>query len=555
MAPDSPSISTVRRPPVEVPISDSSPLRTVHIIFPVYNEEAGSPAVVKQVVAFATEHPEYRFLFVDDGSSDGTPAVIAAAIDAESRTNPAASRVRVMGYRANGGKGHAIARGVAEISGNDEDPIIFTDGDLAYSLDHLPILVESLKTNDLVIGSRRGPEGGYGAHLARNVMGWTYNRMARWCLGASFKDTQAGLKGFRLGAARKIFPALRQTGFGFDVELLYLARRFGFKIGEVPATVSEFHKGKASRVNLLRDPRRMFIGLGAVKLNGWLGTYDRASSPRRPLAAISFDAEEFDLPGEFGTPMTRDRQMEVGGEGMRLALELLDDIPAVATFFTTAAFAEAHPDLIRRAVRSGHEIASHARIHTGFEDADLELSRKQIEAVAGVPVRGFRRPRFATTDPEKILAAGYGYDSSINPIWLPGRYNGWKYSRTAFDVKGLVRIPCAATPLIRWPLFWLSFKNAPQWSTRVATRWILGADGYAALCFHPWELCDLSSFDLPGYIKRIDGRSMHRRMLRYLRWLQRRSSLVTYSELETRFRAKAIPFGAATLEQPAAAHA
>lgn len=554
MPPDSPSISTVRRPPVEVPISDSS-FRTVHIIFPVYNEEAGSPSVVQQVAAFAADHPDYRFLFMDDGSSDGTPAVIAAAIEAESRTNPAASRVRVMGYRANGGKGHAIARGVAEISGNDEDPIIFTDGDLAYSLDHLPILVESLKTNDLVIGSRRGPEGGYGAHLARNVMGWTYNRLARWVLGASFKDTQAGLKGFRLGAARKIFPALRQTGFGFDVELLYLARRFGFKIGEVPAVVSEFHKGKASRVNLLRDPRRMFIGLGAVKLNGWLGTYDRASSPRRPLAAISFDAEEFDLPGEFGTPMTRDRQMEVGGEGMRLALELLDDIPAVATFFTTAAFAEAHPDLIRRAVRSGHEIASHARIHTGFEDADLELSRKQIEAVAGVPVRGFRRPRFATTDPEKIQAAGYGYDSSINPIWLPGRYNGWKYPRTAFDVNGLVRIPCAATPLIRWPLFWLSFKNAPQWSTRVATRWILGADGYAALCFHPWELCDLSSFDLPGYIKRIDGRSMHRRMLRYLRWLQRRSSLVTYSELETRFRAKAIPFGAATLEQPAAAHA
>ncbi len=246
-----------------------------------------------------------------------------------------------------------------------------------------------------------------------------------------------------------------------------------------------------------------------------------------------------------------------GGEGMRLALELLEDIPAVATFFTTAAFAEAHPDLIRRAVRAGHEIASHARVHTGFEDADLELSRKQIEAVAGVPVRGFRRPRFATTDPEKILAAGYTYDSSINPIWLPGRYNGWKYSRTAFDVKGLMRIPCAATPLIRWPLFWLSFKNTPQWATRVATRWILGHDGYAALCFHPWELCDLEGFDLPGYIKRIDGRSMHRRMLRYLRWLSRRSSLVTYAELEDRFRAKAFPFGAAefAVEKAAAARA
>jgi hypothetical protein len=540
--------------PVEV---EARPAQAVHVILPVYNEEAGSAAVVSQVIAFAAAHPEYHFLFVDDGSSDGTSGVITSALLDQAR-DPAAARVRLLTCRANGGKGHAVARGIQELSGDDDDPVLFTDGDLAYSLNHLPLLVESLKQNEVVIGSRRGPQGGYGAHLARNTMGWAYNRMARWCLGAPFRDTQAGLKGFRLGPARRIFAALRQTGFGFDVELLYLARRFGYRIGEVPAQVSDFHKAKASRVSLLRDPRRMFIGLAAIRLNGFTGVYDRAGSGRRPLAAISFDAEEFDLPGEYGTPMSVERQMQIGGEGMELALELLEDIPAVATFFTTAAFARVHPDLIQKAAAAGHEIASHARVHTGFEDADLEISRKQIEEITGVPVRGFRRPRFAATDPNKIAAAGYTYDSSINPIWLPGRYNNWKYPRRAFLSKNLLRIPCAATPLIRWPLFWLSFKNAPQWSTRVATRWILSADNYAALCYHPWELCDLANFDLPHYIKRVDGRSMHRRLLRYLRWLSRRATFVTYSDLEARFRCHSWPFGppiAAETTAPASIHA
>ncbi len=513
------------------------------VVLPVYNEAAGSAAAVARVGEFAAAHPEYSFTFVDDGSIDGTPTVIAAAIS-ELRVRNIDARVSLLGYRANGGKGYAISRAVAELKGDDDDLVLFTDGDLAYSLDHLPRLAEALRTNDVVIGSRRGPQGGYRAHPARNVMGWAYNRMARLCIGRSFRDTQAGLKGFRLGAARRIFSALRQTGFGFDVEMLYLAHRFGFRIGEIPAQVSEFHKAKPSRVNLLRDPRRMFVGLGAIRLNGLMGTYDRAGSGHRPLAAISFDAEEFDLPGEFGTQITPGRQMEVGGEGMRLALTLLEDVPAKATFFTTAAFAEAHPELFRRAAAAGHEIASHSRVHTGFEDADLEVSRRSIEKIIGAPVRGFRRPRFAPTDPVKIAAAGYGYDSSINPIWLPGRYNGWKHPRRAFETGGVVRIPVSATPVIRWPLFWLSFKNTPQWSTRVATRACLGGDGYVSLCFHPWELCELDDFELPRYVKRISGRSMQWRLLRYLRWLSRRATFVTYTELEERFRHHRWPFEA-----------
>jgi hypothetical protein len=77
---------------------------------------------------------------------------------------------------------------------------------------------------------------------------------------------------------------------------------------------------------------------------------------------------------------------------------------------------------------------------------------------------------------------------------------------------------------------------------RVATRWVLAADGYAALCFHPWELCDLRHSGLPMPARRIDGRSMEARLIRYLRWLSRRADMVTYGELMERWSARAWPF-------------
>lgn len=530
---------------VEVEPSAGAGGRGVSVILPMYNEAAGAERVVREVAIFALKHPEYRFTWVDDGSSDGTAGIVRRAIEAEcSRSRALETRLRVIGYRANAGKGYAVMRGVAETEGDDDDLLLFTDGDLAYSLDHLPVLAKALERSDVAIGSRRSPDGGYRAHLARNAMGWTYNKLARLCLGATYRDTQAGLKGFRLGAARRIFGALRVSGFAFDVEVLYLARRFGYRIVEVPAQVGPEHRSKPSTVNLLRDPRRMFVGLAGIRVSGALGQYERPGDGRRPLALMSFDTEEFDVPNELGGPIEPARQMAVGAEGMRRALDVLGEVPARATFFTTGAFAIANPGLVREAVAKGHEIASHALTHTRFREEDLKRSREILQQIAGAPVRGFRRPRFAPTDAGAIARAGYTYDSSIHPIWMPGRYNGWRWPRRAFARGDVVEIPVSATPLVRFPLFWLSFKNVPQWMTRVATRWVLGSDGYAALCFHPWELCELGGFGLPRYLRRVDGRSMESRLIRHLRWVSRRATFTTYGDLERRFRAGEWPFGA-----------
>src|SRR5205823_11116955 len=125
--------------------------------------------------------------------------------------------------------------------------VLFTDGDLAYSLDHLDQLVKALDRNDVAIGSRNLVQGATGhLSLRRRVLGWGFNRLARVIMDMPYSDTQAGLKGFRRDAAERIFAQSKVTDFTFDVELLYLAHRLGLSVGEVPARVSESHSAKIS---------------------------------------------------------------------------------------------------------------------------------------------------------------------------------------------------------------------------------------------------------------------------------------------------------------------
>lgn len=271
-------------------------------------------------------------------------------------------------------------------------------------------------------------------------------------------------------------------------------------------------------------------------------------SDARRAILLSFDVEEFDLPLEYGGQIDPTRQLDIGGEGTRTALDLLREQGSRCTLFVTARFAEAFPELIRRAVADGHEIASHGLVHTGWEDAHLAASRGVLERIAGRAVTGFRRARLAPTDPKAVAAAGYRYNSSDNPTWVPGRYNHLLHPRRAYRLKlsdgsELVEIPASVTPLVRWPLFWLAFKNVPLWMTRTATRAALAADGYVALYFHPWELCDLSGMGLPGYIAGLDGPRYRARLGAYMAWLSGRGEWWTYAELASKIMDGTRPAG------------
>lgn len=220
---------------------------------------------------------------------------------------------------------------------------------------------------------------------------------------------------------------------------------------------------------------------------------------------LSFDVEEFDIPLEYGMKIPEDEQFSVGLQGLEKVLALVEKHDIRVTFFVTASFAKRYPEKIR-IIAAKHEIASHGFTHTGFADGDLEKSRKILEEISGVPVFGFRSPRMKKFDDKLLKTAGYRYNSSENPTCIPGRYNNFRSPKTIYKTdSGLISIPASVSPLIRFPLFWLSFKNIPFPVFNLLASWTLWNDSYLNLYLHPWEFTDLSAYELPVFIKRVHG--------------------------------------------------
>lgn len=240
----------------------------VSIILPVYNESSLIGSVFNQVRDFAAQRPNYRFMFVDDGSSDDT----AVRLD-ERIAKLDHDHITVLRCGKNVGKGRAIHLAAAQCKG---DLVCFTDGDLAYDLEHLDLLVEKLADHDVAIGSRAlVQEEQENITLKRKAMGLVFNGSVRTILGLPFRDTQAGLKGFRPEAAHAIFKRQRVTNFAFDAELLFLAQRMGYRIAEVPAHVAKRHSYKATTMNLVTDPLKMLLSVIGIRARSIFGQYGK----------------------------------------------------------------------------------------------------------------------------------------------------------------------------------------------------------------------------------------------------------------------------------------
>lgn len=243
----------------------------VCVALPLYNAGPDAVRVLDELAEFAHKVQTWEFLFVDDGSTDGTATLLRKRLAAIEIVEPdIAKRFGVLSYAPNAGKGHAVRVAALE---NDAEYFLFTDGDLAYAPEHLLRLFERLQSADVVIGSRLEHDEGYGARPLRNIMGRIFNCFAGLVLSIRYRDTQAGLKGFRSRAAHDVFSRIRISDFSFDVEVLYVARKLGYTIAEIPAHVDAEHRRSSSTVNLLRDPIRMFWSLCRIRLNKIMGLY------------------------------------------------------------------------------------------------------------------------------------------------------------------------------------------------------------------------------------------------------------------------------------------
>ena len=249
---------------------------------------------------------------------------------------------------------------------------------------------------------------------------------------------------------------------------------------------------------------------------------------------LSFDIEEFDLPEEYGSEISENDKFEISRRGTEAILDVMDATQIRATFFVTGRFADRYRDLIARMVNAGHEVASHGMDHSFFEVSHLRESKELLEKITGKEVTGFRMARLAEVEKQEIINAGFVYESSLNPVWLPGRYCNLTAPCKPFPEQcGLWQFPVSAVPGIRFPLFWLSFKNLPLFAYKLATAITLAVTRYYNMYSHPWEYTEDAKeerWKIPGYVVCHAGTEQQKRLKELICYLKTKGEFITFRQ-------------------------
>jgi dolichyl-phosphate beta-glucosyltransferase len=219
---------------------------TASLVIPAYNEVNRIERCVRDVAAWRSGRPgglDWEIILVDDGSADGTGS--AARLAAEAVGVP----LTLLVHPGNRGKGAAIRTGVLASSG---DPVLVSDADLSTPLSEWTKLADKLPAHPVAIGSRAIDEDLVRTRqpLYRVLLGKAGNKLIQLFAVPGIRDTQCGFKLFRGGVARELFGSARIDHFAWDVEILYLARRRGYPIAEVPVL---WFNSPESKVSVWRD--------------------------------------------------------------------------------------------------------------------------------------------------------------------------------------------------------------------------------------------------------------------------------------------------------------
>ena len=247
----------------------TDPAIELSIIIPAFNEEMRLPrALVQLRDYFAARRTDFRtieILVVDDGSADAT----AQIVEKWTREWPC---LRLVSNGRNRGKGYSVRHGMLEARGRIS---LFTDADLSSPIEESEKLLAAIRAgNQVAIGSRAMDRSLIAVRQSRlrELAGMIFNGFVRVFTGLPFQDTQCGFKAFVTEPSRIVFEQQRIEGFGFDPEILFLARRHGLRAAEVPV---RWAHDPATKVHVIYDSMRMFGDLIYIRWNWLFGRYPK----------------------------------------------------------------------------------------------------------------------------------------------------------------------------------------------------------------------------------------------------------------------------------------
>ena len=254
-------------------------LATPHlsIVIPAYNEAARIENALARVLECVERQGwDAEVLVVDDGSKDATPQIVHRWMEQY-------PRLHLIQNNGNRGKGYSVRNGLLQAAG---DIVMFTDADLSAPMEEAERLFAAIADGaDVAIGSRWLDKTRQTTHqpLYRRFFGRCFNWVTRTVMGLPFKDTQCGFKAFRREAAQVIFRLQRIERWGFDPEILFIARKLGYDIREVPVT---WGHDERSRMSYLKDGMKMLEEMAIIRGNSVAGRYDEAIAALKDTSAM-----------------------------------------------------------------------------------------------------------------------------------------------------------------------------------------------------------------------------------------------------------------------------
>ncbi len=239
------------------------------IVIPVYNEaQRISPTLDKLIAYLSGQTWSREIVLVDDGSSDGGIALAQRKLDG-------LEDCRIISYGTNRGKGYALKQGMVASRGRF---VLFTDADLSTPIDELDKILPWFDQGfDIVQGSRKMPGAAVERHQPwlRENMGKVFTALSNLIARVDVRDVTCGFKCYRGEVAHDLYARQKLFDWSFDAEIIYIARRSHYKLKEVPV---RWYDERGTKVHLIKDSVRSFLGLLTIRWNGFRGLYDREVS-------------------------------------------------------------------------------------------------------------------------------------------------------------------------------------------------------------------------------------------------------------------------------------